>query len=417
MTSGTFIGRQPIVDRNQEVVAYELLFRASSAAQTAEIQEAGRAAVRLMVNTFVSLGIDAVLGNFQGFFNVTRTVLFSDAVELLPKDRVVIEVLEDIDADDEVIRRCQELRQRGFQLALDDWIVDDQRGALLPLADLVKIDLPAIPKQGLRKLVRDLRKQDVILLAEKVETLEEFNTCLALGFDRFQEFFFARPIVLEGVNLDATKTTLLQLLQLIMSDAETLEIVDRFKQDIKLGLNLLRLVNSAGMAARVRFETIEDAVRHLGLDQLGRWVSILLYAQDHGPGLKGPLFSAATHRGRLMELIIDRAGPIDGVQVESERAFLVGMLSLADALLGCELSELVLELHVADDIAEALTERSGPLGALLGLVEAIERSDVEKFEPELERWDLDLDSLQELENRAYSWVHGLLGLDQTTGAP
>ena len=108
-----------------------------------------------MVNTFASLGIDTVLGNYQGFFNVTREVLLSDAVELLPKDRVVIEVLEDVEADDEVIRRCQELRQRGFQLALDDWIVDDPREALLPLVDLVKVDLPAVPKQALRKLTRD----------------------------------------------------------------------------------------------------------------------------------------------------------------------------------------------------------------------------------------------------------------------
>ena len=251
MSSGTSIGRQPIVDRDQEVVAYELLFRTSSSPQAAEIQEAGRASVRVMVNTFASLGIDAVLGNFLGFFNVTRAVLLSDAVELLPMDRVVIEVLEDIDVDDEVIRRCRELRRRGFQLALDDWIVDDPRRALLPLVDLVKVDLPAIPKGRLRKLVRDLRKHDVMLLAEKVETLTEFNTCLRLGFDRFQGFFFARPIVLEGVNLDVTKTTLLQLLQLMMSNADTLEIVERFKQDVKLGLNLLRLVNTGGMAARL----------------------------------------------------------------------------------------------------------------------------------------------------------------------
>ena len=156
MSSGTFIGRQPIVDRDQEVVAYELLFRTSSSPQAAEIQEAGRASVRVMVNTFASLG----------FFNVTRAVLLSDAVELLPMDRVVIEVLEDIDVDDEVIRRCRELRRRGFQLALDDWIVDDPRGALLPLVDLVKVDLPAIPKGRHRKLLRDLRRHDVMLLAE-----------------------------------------------------------------------------------------------------------------------------------------------------------------------------------------------------------------------------------------------------------
>ncbi len=132
MSQGTFVGRQPIVDRDQHVVAYELLFRSSRTAQVAVFDEVGRAAVRVMVNTFASLGMDAVLGQSAGFFNVNREVLLSDAIEALPRERVVIEVLEDVEADAEVIARCRALQDAGFQIALDDWVLDDPREALLP---------------------------------------------------------------------------------------------------------------------------------------------------------------------------------------------------------------------------------------------------------------------------------------------
>ena len=416
LSQGTFVGRQPIVDRDQHVVAYELLFRASRSAQVAEFDEVSRAAVRVIVNTFAMMGMDAVLGQAYGFFNVSREVLLSDVIEALPRARVVIEILEDVAPDPEVIARCRHLKDAGFQIALDDWIVDDPREPLLALADFVKVDLPAVPARDLRKLVRSLREYDVLLLAEKVETSEEFETCRKLGFDRFQGYYFARPIVLEGTDLDATKTTLIQLLQQISAEAESHLIVENFKQDAKLGLNLLRLVNTAGSAARVRLESIDDAVRHLGLQQLGRWVSILLYAQGDGSDLRSPLLTTAAHRGRLMELVVAEATRPADTDSLRERAFLVGMLSLADALLGRSIKDLVLELRLGDEIARALTHREGELGKLLMLAEAVERSQVEKFEDELEQWQLDLDGLSRIENEAYAWVHGLMASDSGASA-
>lgn len=417
MSQNIFVGRQPIVDRARRVVAYELLFRASRDAQTAVFEEGGRAAVRVMVNTFASLGVEAVLGNFRGFFNVNRSVLLSDALEALPRERVVIEILEDVEADAEVIARCRALRDAGFRIAADDWGLDDPRQALLAHVDIVKVDLPSVPERSLRNLVRELRRAEVLLLAEKVEEVEEFDRCLALGFDLFQGYFFARPVVLEGVDLDATRATLVKLLQLITVDAPTDQIVETFKQDAKLGLNLLRLVNSAGRAARVELQTIEDAVRRLGLRQLARWVSILLYAQGEGADLESPLLTTAVHRGRLMELLAARSagrmgvgtGKAPGLAADStERAFLVGMLSLADALLGRPLPELVRELRLGPETSQALVDRQGPLGDLLSFAESIELADPAKFEERLEHWDLDLASLQKLDDDAYAWLHGLL---------
>lgn len=411
MSKGTFVGRQPIVDRDQHVVAYELLFRASKDATFADFAEASSAATRVIVNTFASLGMEAVLGRAQGFFNVNREVLLSAIIDALPQERVVIEVLEDIAPDDAVIKRCQALQAAGYEIALDDWVVDDPREALLPYATVVKVDLPGVPRADLRGLVRHLRRQSVLLLAEKVETREEFDECLALGFDRFQGYYFAKPVVLEGVDIDASKTILLRLLKLVNGVGSTDEIVEAFKQDAKLGLNLLRLVNTAGMAVRVRLESIEDAVRHLGMDRLSRWITVLLFVDDQvGGDMTDPLLISAARRARFMELVIEATRSNRDVGSVSEQAFLVGMLSLADALLGRPLEDLVRELRLGPEVSLAITHQEGELGELLRIAIATERGDLDKIEDLLDARELDFAALQEIENSAYVWVNGLTNL-------
>jgi len=407
VSEGTFVGRQAIVDRDRRVVAYELLYRSSRTAAFADFDEQSVAAVRVIANTFASLGEEAVLGGQLGFFNVTREVLLSEAIHALPKERVVVELLETIEPDREVAERCRALREAGYQIALDDWAQDDPRTPLLPFADVVKVDLPRVEPRALRRVARSLREGGRVLLAEKVETAGEFEACLKAGFDRFQGYFFARPTVLEGASLDPSQTTLLRLLQQINEEAGRVEIVESFKQDAKLGLNLIRLVNTAGHAARLRLESIEDAVSHLGLRQLSRWVAMLLFAQGRRAGVRDPLLTLAAHRGRLMELVVDAATRRGALSLERERAFLVGMLSLADALLGRPIEQIARELRVGADIERALTVREGELGRLLVLAEAAERGDVDRIEGELARLELSLEELQGIEHAAYAWLHAL----------
>lgn len=407
LSEGTFVGRQPIVDRDQQVAAYELLFRASAEATVAEFDEVGHAALRVMVNTFASLGAEAVLGSARGFFNVNRELLLSESVEALPKDRVVLEVLEDVEPTPDVAARCRALQEDGYTLALDDWVEDDPRESLLPFVEFVKVDLPAIPEGGLRRLVRTLRRADVQLLAEKVETQEEFDRCHKLGFDLFQGYYFARPTVLEGAPVDVTTSTLLKIIQQIAQQAESDAIVDTLKQDAQLGIDLLRLVNTAGRATRMRLSTLDSAVRHLGLKQLGRWVTILLYVQGAGSDPRNPLLNAAAHRGRLMELLVGTRGAEGGASDQRERAFLVGMLSLAEALLRRPLVGLLADLQLEPAVEAALLSGEGELGRLLSLVVGLERGELAKFEGELASRDLDFAALQQIDNDAYAWVHGL----------
>ena len=422
MIQAAFVGRQAIVDRDRRVVAYELLYRSSSTATVADFDEQNVAAVRVIANTFATLGEETVLGGNLGFFNVTREVLLSETIHALPKERVVIELLEQIEADREVVARCRALREAGYQIALDDWVHEDPRVGLLPCADIVKVDLPSVAKRDLRRVVRSLREGGKqLLLAEKVETQQEFETCHGLGFDRFQGYFFARPTVLEGVAIDPSQTTLLRLLQQISVGTDTAAIVESFKQDAKLGLNLIRLVNTAGTAVResialitaagakvrVRLESIDDGVRTLGMRQLSRWISVLLFAGGRQGGARDPLLTLAAHRGRLMELLVEAATKKGVLRIERERAFLVGMLSLVDALLGRPIQSIVQDLRLGPDIAQALTQHEGELGRLLSLAVAAERGDMVAIEGELEWLELSVAELQQHDHAAYAWLHDL----------
>ena len=408
MIQAAFVGRQAIVDRDRRVVAYELLYRSSSTATVANFDEQNVAAVRVIANTFATLGEETVLGGNLGFFNVTREVLLSETIHALPKERVVIELLEQIEADREVVARCRALREAGYQIALDDWVHEDPRVGLLPCADIVKVDLPSVAKRDLRRVVRSLREGGKqLLLAEKVETQQEFETCHGLGFDRFQGYFFARPTVLEGVAIDPSQTTLLRLLQQISVGTDTAAIVESFKQDAKLGLNLIRLVNTAGNAVRVRLESIDDGVRTLGMRQLSRWISVLLFAGGRQGGARDPLLTLAAHRGRLMELLVEAATKKGVLRIERERAFLVGMLSLVDALLGRPIQSIVQDLRLGPDIAQALTQHEGELGRLLSLAVAAERGDMVAIEGELEWLELSVAELQQHDHAAYAWLHDL----------
>lgn len=405
--SHIFVGRQPILDRRQKLVGYELLFRGSATASKAEFAEQGAASLRVIVNAFMTMGLDRVLGDALGFFNVVGPMILSDLIEALPKDRVVIEVLENVVVDEKLLKRCAELKKQGFVLALDDWVQKDPREDFLSLVSYVKVDLLGIPRKRWPSVVRNLRKHNVILLAEKVETRDEFEECLGLGFDLFQGYFFAMPQVLESNSLDPARVAVLELIQQLIADEENHVLCETLKRNVSLSLNLLRLVNSAAMALMSKIGRVEDAVVYLGRNNLRRWLFMLLYVGEGDQGLKDPLLQTATHRGRLMELLAVELIEGGSPSAQSESAFLVGMLSLVEALLGRPAEEIIPELHLEDEVQSALLNGDGILGRLLNLVKLIEKADFDALDRDLSDLNLDIPTLQRCENQAYAWVHGL----------
>lgn len=372
-----FLGRQPILDGSNELLAYELLFR-SSRTNAAAIANEVQATATVVTNAFAQLAVGDALGPYRAFINVDREFLFSDLVELLPRDAVTLELLESIQPDAEVIARVEALKHKGYQIALDDVAHLDQHTALLALADVVKVDVLATGTDQLPAIVARVKEAGTRLLAEKVESREQMETCRALGFDLFQGYYFARPTIIAGKKLDHSQLALLRLTALLMEDADTVELEKVFKQEPGLTVNLLRLTNSVAAGVRTRITSLRHAITVLGRRQLQRWLQLLMFANPQG-GSTSPLLQLAATRGRLMELLADK---LRGRPAElADQAFMTGIMSLMPALLGQRIEDILAQLPVAPTMAQALGEtREGRLGALLQLAEASEVADEESIE-------------------------------------
>jgi EAL and modified HD-GYP domain-containing signal transduction protein len=351
------------------------------------------------------LGLEKTIGDALGFVNVDAHVLMSDIFSFLPREKVVLEIINTIKATPEVLARVRELASHGFRFALDDVTGETEDVlALLPLADYVKMDMRNIPLSTLTRLAPRFRQEKKKLVAEKVETREEFKNCLDLGFDYFQGYYFAKPVIMSGKKLSPSQLAVMELMTLVTSDAENQEIERAIKRDVSLALNLLRLVNTPAVGARQRIDSLSQAVTILGRRQLQRWLQIMLYAE---PSKRGhsmtPLLMLATTRGRLLELL---AGKMRHQQREvADIAFTVGIMSLMDTLFGIPMAEILKQIPVSDEVCQALLHRDGFYGDLLKLVECIERiEDMDShIVPTLRDLAMSTEELLELEMAAFEW--------------
>ena len=405
-----FVARQPILDRHRNIVAYELLFRDSLEAGFANVADGSSATARVAIDTFLSMGISAVLGPYKGFLNVDLEMLASEAIEALPAERFVLEVLESVPPW--ALERCIELRQRGFKIALDDFVTGDARTALLQSADYVKVDLPLARSGSLPGLVRDLRAYPVCLLAEKVETNAEFDECMDLGFDLFQGYFFAKPTTLTGSKLELRRGGLLTAFRAISDDKSTGELEEVFKRDVQLGFQLMRIANSAALGSIQRITSFEHAVMYVGRHQLRRWILLMLYASGGDEQKVSPAIELAAVRGRLLELLAPLIAT-SGAEIK-ERAFMAGMLSLADAILGSNLGDIIQELRVEPQVESAILKHRGTLGDLLRVAEAIENGRFAELAEILESLGISAEQLGHAQSEAYAWYRQM-GADQLVG--
>ena len=362
------LARQPIVDRAGALVAFELLFR-SQAQGPARVVDDRAATNEVIVNAFCELGVDSVLGRHRGFINVDASTLFSGDIELLPRERVVVELLETIEVDEQVVARAAELASAGWTLAVDDVTAVGPVEALLPHVRIVKVDVAATTRDELAALVAALRAWRVQLLAEKVETREQFCGCLDLGFDLFQGYHFARPEILSARKTEPSRAALLRVMTSLAGDAELDEVEQAFREAPELVYNLLRIVNSVRVGLEERVGSLRQAIVLLGRRQLVRWVQVLAYGSCAGAG--SPLLQVAATRARLLEQLAAFERPQD--REYQERCFMTGVVSLLDALFGRPIAELATSLNMVDEVRDALVARQGPIGRLLAAAEALER--------------------------------------------
>ncbi|PSJ17719.1 EAL and HDOD domain-containing protein [Nitrosomonas supralitoralis] len=400
-----YLGRLPILDCKQNLVAFELLFR-SNQNNIVEVADNSAASANVIIDTYGQLGIENVIGKRRGFIKVDAKLLMNDAICMLPKKHVVLEILRSVEINDEIIQRCLFLKQKGYQLALSNIVQLDHRfERIMPLINIVKINITALNQNNLLNLIKKLKCWPVLLLAEKVENKEMARNCIAMNFQMLQGFYFAKPEIISGKRIDPSKLSLLKLLLLVVKDGEVTEIENELKYQPGLSYNLLRMVNSAASGLPSTINSIKRAIMIIGRKQLQRWIQILLYAaKQRDGGASDALMQTATVRGRLLEAIAIADRPHD--KNHQDRAFMVGVLSLLDTLLGIEMSELVSTLSIQKDMGEALLTRRGYLGHQLELIEAHEKGDYETVTWILsEMGFINMDEFLKMELEATAWAN------------
>lgn len=356
------IGRQPILNRNGAIVAYELLFR-STGSSVAVVENASQATASVIVNTMTGFGLDDILGKHKGFINLDLELLMSDSLNLLPKEQMVIELLETMKVTPDLIRRCRFLKENGFTLALDDHEYSPEYHELYEIADIVKVDLIQTPPARLVEMLKHFQCYPLQLLAEKVETQDEFRRCIELGFDMFQGYYFAKPSIIEKKRLDESSSTMLKLMRLLNDDADLVEIEKAIKESTGLMYKLLLLVNSVGVGTRYRIETVHHAITLIGRQQIKRWVQLALFAGNDHCGIENPLVDMAAVRACFMETLVGQHRTLKACHDSAEKAFMTGILSILEKVYAISMDEVLHNLNLSEDIRDALIsqERGGRL--------------------------------------------------------
>ncbi len=344
-----YIARQPIFDRGLNVIAYELLFRASLN-NFFENSDGTQASSKVIADTFLLFGIEKMTGGKKAFINFTRDVLLANYALLLPQKAVVIEILEDINPDEEIIAACQELKESGYEIARDDFIDEVTFKLLLDFTNILKIDFKETSTEVWKHMVDTYGPMGIELLAEKVETRDEFEQALEMGYHYFQGYFFSKPVIIQGKDIPASKLNYLKIISEINKpDLDFGSVEGIIKNEIALTYKLLRYLNSAYFGLRVKVSSIRQALALLGEVEIKKWVTLVTLA-NMGQDKPDELVSTAIARGKFCELI----SPEIGFRNRSSDLFLLGMFSVIDAIMDRPLEEILSEISLVEDIEAAL---------------------------------------------------------------
>jgi c-di-GMP phosphodiesterase len=357
------LGRQPIYGARREIRAYELLYRRNATDTTARIGDPDSASAQVLIQAFLEIGMANVSPEQPVFINHTRALLMMDPI--LPADRCVVEVLEDVAADEETLAAVRRLKSLGYRIALDDFTVHPQSSALIEYANFIKLDYRALGDQGFAAQVQLLRGTQARLVAEKIESEAEFRWCRKLGCEFFQGYYLRKPEVLSGRHIPSNRLSVLSLLaECANTESSANVIAGIITRDAPLTYGLLRLANSALHRRRSEIRTTAQAVTLLGMDYVFRWATLLALAgNDDCPS---GYLETALQRARMSELVagLHNCPP--------QEAYMAGLLSTLDAVLNAPLIDLVMPLPIDSRYKRALLEREGSLGAVLDAVTAYE---------------------------------------------
>jgi EAL and modified HD-GYP domain-containing signal transduction protein len=364
-----FVGRQPIYRDGVDVFGYELLSR-DSELNRAAFTDGDKATAQLLLNTFLDIGLDQIVGSHLAFVNVTRNFLFSEYCESLPKGRVVLEVGDTV-VDPALLERLSHLASSGYCIALDHFTYDEQLRPLVELSDIVKLNIQALDRDTIAQQVSALRAYEVKLLAQKVETHEDYQYCKELGFDYYQGYFFCKPQIVSETKIPSNRLSTLHLLAKLQDPRINIpELEHAVGQDLAVSYRILRYLNSPMLAMPRKIESLRHAISLVGTRLICNWASLILVeAIEDKPRELMVTTMVRAHMCQQLGAAM-RQGNLD-------QFFTVGLFSLIDALVDRPMAEALKVLPLIDDVKNALLHRKGLMGKVLDCVEAYERCDWE----------------------------------------
>jgi len=400
LVTSVFVARQPIFHRAKNVHGYELLFR--SGQENTYTGTDGDACTRdVIASSFVDIGLDELTGGARGFVNFTRNLLLGDVADLLPPDLVTVEVLETVEPDREVIEACKRLKDAGYTLALDDFVLADQGNPLLDLADIVKVDFLGTSPEERRRLASYLAEQKIKPLAEKVETEEEFQQADDAGYQYFQGYFFSKPIIHEGKSIAGNKLSYLRLLEQVNRPEMSMDEIEAvIKQDLTLTYKLLRFMNSVWFGLRYKVSSIKRALVMLGPKEIRKWFA-LVSLREMGTDKPNELFL----RGMLRAKMSEGLAPVTGMQKRASELFLMGMFSVVDALLDAPMEGVLEKLPLDGQVKGALLGQDTTFRPVYDLVTTYELGQWDKFCHHANHLKVDLAAVPPIFGESLKWAN------------
>lgn len=370
--NNSYLSRQPIFDHNHEVFAYEILYREHGFEAGDAVIDENQATSRVLLNAFVDIGLEKIVGNKKAFINISEDYILGKIPLPFSNDKLVLEIYADDEMSPDIIDGIVKLSDRGYKIAIDDFIYSHATESLLSHVDYVKIDLTVHSRDTIIEMLKKLELFKISVIAEKVETQTDVEFCHDNGFDFFQGFFLCEPGIIESQSLQPNRVATMKLLGLLQqSDVNVSELESIITQDVSLSFKILKSINSAFYGLPKRVESIHQALVYMGLKTIKQLATLLAISNlDDKPD---ELLNIALMRARMCELIASELGFQD-----KDSASTVGLLSSLDALMDRNMADLLAELPFTEEINNALLNQQGKLGRVLNCVIAYERGDWSK---------------------------------------
>jgi EAL and modified HD-GYP domain-containing signal transduction protein len=395
-----YAARQPILDKNKNLFAYELLFRDSVDNVFPDI-DGDEATSKMIEASQFNMGISGFTGSKPAFINFTLDTLAKGYPEMIAPDEVVIEILETVKPGKKLLAICKKLYDEGYTIALDDYEHQKVWLHFYPYIKIIKIDIQQSSQANINEVCAAVKNfPQIKLLAEKVETHEEYNLMLDLGFDYFQGYFFAKPEMIKTKSLSPSQIAMAELLyETSKTDLDLNNITKVFERDVSLSYKLLRYANSAIFKRRNEISTIKQALVILGSGELKRFIG-LMFAVTANPNKPSELINLAMTRAKFCELVVQDSN----LELDISIAFLTGLLSMIDAILDEEMATVLEKLPLSQEIKDPLLTEKGVMAAIIKLIELIEQANWDKTNIVIEKLKLDKDKVVEHYNQALAWA-------------